>query len=184
MVMLHITACYWVLCASGQLIHLQKTSNWICLDLFRGMVALPRFENCYRLPVVLVQWISTGMKKLSAKKTTDVKKDSHILAILLGILIACICIAIVLPLLLAADAGFARLVYNLFSALFNGMFLWLRRLISLPGIFSFFLQIFVIVPAAFFLYGLVYGCIHSKTTMTIPSSWCKKRRHLPVLRRS
>ncbi len=159
---LHITACYWVLCASGQLMHLQKTSNWIFADLFRAAVVLP-IENCYRLPVVLVHWITAEVRKFSTRKKVCIKKESHVLAILLGILFAGICIALVLPLLLAADAGFARLVYQLLSGLLSGIMGWLSNIFSFLGIFSFFSQIIFIIPVAFFLYGLGYGCIHTPT---------------------
>ncbi len=155
---LHVAACYWALSASGRLIQDGKTSNWLALDLINAAVIFP-FGNFFRMPAVLWAWIKE--KVIGHFDKTKKKKRSHrLIALLIGVVLSILCIALVLPLLFQADEGF--------SALFSAKFLTFKNwLINKVFFFKFNFPEFIakcvfIIPTAFFLYGLVYGCVHGR----------------------
>ena len=163
---LHLTACYWVLLVFGRTGAAGgKTSSWLPLDLFNALVILP-FGNFWRLPAAIFHFIGQGLSALR-QRLAHRRKSSRLPAVLLGLLLAGLCIGLVLPLLFAADSGFAALfesafasVGSWFSALFGG-FAWL------DAVNDFLLESLLFLPIGFFLYGLVYGCVHSRRTEAI-----------------
>ena len=153
---LHIVACYWALSASGRLIRNEKTSNWIIFDLINAMLILP-FGNFLRLPVVLCRWIKDKAMGLFSKKKK--KQSNHrFIALLIGIVLSFLCLAMVLPLLFEADKGFSEL----FSYKFMNFRLWIADLFQKFDLATFISKGFFIIPTASYLYGLAYGCVHGR----------------------
>lgn len=153
---LHIVACYWALSASGRLIHEEKTSNWIIFDLINAMLILP-FGNFCRLIVVLCQWISHKGKGLFSKN--EKKRRGHrFIALLVGIVLSILCLAMVLPLLFKADEGFSAL----FSHKLMNLKLWIDNLFQKFDLAQFISKCFFIIPTASYLYGLAYGCVNGR----------------------
>ena len=156
-----LVAQYWVLCAAGRLLKQGKTSNWLLLDLFNAGVILP-WGNFMRLPAAL--W--AGAKQLAARRKSvpgGVRKGAgakRVLAVLGGVLAGLLCLCIVLPPLMQADAGFA--------ALFDGFTRWVSRfvenLFSSLNVGVFLVKCVLAVPTALFLYGTVYGSVRGRRT--------------------
>lgn len=176
-----LVAQYWVLCAAGRLLKQGKTSNWLLLDLFNAGVILP-WGNFMRLPAAL--W--AGAKQLAARRKSvpgGVRKGAgakRVLAVLGGVLAGLLCLCIVLPPLMQADAGFA--------ALFDGFTRWFSRfvenLFSSLNVGVFLVKCVLAVPTALFLYGTVYGSVRGRRTCIYQKQEvCGVQRGLRVLPR-
>ena len=177
-----LVAQYWVLCAAGRLLKQGKTSNWLLLDLFNAGVILP-WGNFMRLPAAL--W--AGAKQLAARRKSvpgGVRKGAgakRVVAVLGGVLAGLLCLCIVLPLLMQADAGFA--------ALFDGFTQWVSRfvenLFSSLNVGVFLVKCVLAVPTALFLYGTVYGSVRGRRTCIYQKQEvCGIQRGLRVLPRA
>lgn len=144
-----LTATYWTLCAAGRLMKNGRTSNWLALDLFSAACLLP-WGNFLRLPAALL----AGVKRLLARRPGREARDTRrVWAALGGVAAAAVCLCAVVPSLMAADDGFARLMDALGGALFG----WD---ISLEAA----VKLLFAAPTALFLYGLVYGAVRGRRT--------------------
>ena len=135
-------AAYWTLSASGRLMKDGRTSQWVIFDGWNALVEVP-FCNFICQVQVLFQ------KK---DQETDGKKPvGGAGGILLGLLIALPALAVILPLLSSADAGFQYLIENMGVSLGDHLLVVLLRM-------------FFAVPVSFYLFGLIFGGVHGKDT--------------------
>lgn len=137
---LFLTAIYWVLSATGMSMT-GVTSDWLPLDGLHGLVAIPlrNFGIQYQSLATLRKHRGTAGK--------------HLASIGLGLLLALIVMAAVLPLLIKADSGgFSKLTRGIW-----GYFQWMQG-----GVTVLFLQVLLAIPAAAYLFGLVAGCAHRR----------------------
>jgi hypothetical protein len=137
-------AVYFVLSATGQLI-LGNTNNWILLDGINGMFVIP-FKN-----------FGSQYKSLSIAKYKRRGTERHISSIALGLLLALLVAAMVLPLLMRADSGG-------FSRIANGMYEYFRWVQN--QFMDFILNGILAIPIASYLFGLVAGCAHNRGCKT------------------
>lgn len=137
---LFCTAIYFILSATGQLI-LGSSSNWIVLDGINGMFVIP-FRN-----------FGMQYKSLSLAKYKKSDAGKQILSVALGLLLALMVAAMVLPLLMRADGGG-------FSKLANGLFEYIQWMQD-QFADSIFYSILAI-PIAAYLFGLIAGCVHKR----------------------
>ncbi|MDF2591362.1 MAG: hypothetical protein K0S75_828 [Clostridia bacterium] len=133
-------ALYFVLSATGQLI-LGNTNNWILLDGINGMFVIP-FKN-----------FGSQYKSLSLAKHKRSGTGRHILSIALGLLLALLVAAMILPLLMRADSGG-------FSRIANGVYEYFRWVQN--QFMDFIFNGILAIPIAAYLFGLVAGCAHNR----------------------
>lgn len=183
--MLLLAAQYWVLCVTGRLLKQKKTSNWLVFDLLNAVVILP-WGNFMRLPAAL--WAGAKRakphgpgRKSAAAETGKYIKSKRVFAVLGGVLAGLLCLCIVLPPLMQADAGFA--------ALFDGFTRWVSRfvenLFSSLNVGVFLVKCVLTVPTALFLYGTVYGSVRGRRTCIYQKrEVCGIQRGLRVLPRA
>ncbi len=135
-----LTAIYWVLSATGMTL-LGKTSDWLPLDGLHGMFTIPfgNFGSQYRSLAVLRK------QRLTSRK--------QIWSVLLGLLLGLMVISAVMPLLFSADnGGFADIVQGVWEQIS-----WIR-----VGNIDLFLQAFLAIPTAAYLFGLIAGSAHRR----------------------
>lgn len=136
--LLFCSAIYWVICASGLPI-LGKTSNWIGLDSFNGLIVIP-FKN-----------FDCQYKSLAFLGRNKRAEGRQIFSIVLGLFLTLIVAALVLPLLLKADSGG-------FSKITSGVLASLQRM----RFGEYFFNVILAVPIAAYLFGLVAGSAHKR----------------------
>ena len=133
-----VTTAYWTLSAFGALIEQHETSQWILADVWHAVAEVPfRHIFCY--------WreMRAGIRRT--------RSGRRLAGMLLGLGIAVPVLAVALPLLGRADAGFQVLVRQ-------GMdYFWENCL-------GYFLRFILSVPVAAYLFGLAYGGIVRKST--------------------
>ncbi len=132
------TAAYWTLSASGRLLQGGKTSQWVFFDFWNAVAMVP-FGNFCQVRVLT--------KAQSAP--TEEKKENHIGAILLGVVLTIPALIIILPLLASADAGFQLMVGGIVEYIQVHMFIILIRVV-------------LAIPVSEYLFGLVFGGIHGR----------------------
>jgi hypothetical protein len=132
---LFCAAVYWVLSASDTLVS-GRTGNYLLLDGLNAVFVIPfrNFVNQYR-----------ALGALRSDRNKDKKKA---FSVILGIVLALLVLLIVIPQLLRADSGGFRNLLSGFLDLFK--FDW-------SGILEFLLYVFLAVPTAAYLFGLVSG---------------------------
>ena len=174
-----LVAQYWVLCAAGRLLKQGKTSNWLCWICSMQASFCPGAILCACPPR-----FGQGQKQLAARRKSvpgGVRKGAgakRVLAVLGGVLAGLLCLCIVLPPLMQADAGFA--------ALFDGFTRWFSRfvenLFSSLNVGVFLVKCVLAVPTALFLYGTVYGSVRGRRTAIYQKQEvCGVQRGLRVL---
>lgn len=151
------TAEYWTLSVTGRLLKSGKTSNWLMLDVINALFVLP-WGNFMRLPAAIL----FGFKELGRRVRT-VRSDPGarsrgkcVLGVLGGVALAVLCLCFVLPLLMAADDGFAALLSG-FVGRFTAWFAVCQNSWT-----EFSVKVFFAVPTALYLYGLVYGAVRGR----------------------
>lgn len=144
---LFCAAVYYVIIASGRAI-MGKTGNYLLIDGINAVILIP-FRN------FINQYVS-----FSALKKGE--KNGKTLHILLGVLLAMILTAILIPMLVSADSGGFGMILNFFADMF--------RFINIETIFC----IIFAIPIAAYLYGLISGVAHKKGTDIIELESVKK----------
>lgn len=143
---LFLIAVYWVVSATGMSL-MGRTSDWLPFDGLNALVSVP-LRNA-----------GSQYRSLSILRQTKSKGERHFFSIGLGILLAAIVIAMVLPLLVAADSGgFSRIaesIWRYFEALQQGT-------IELT------VQALLAIPTAAYLFALVVGCAHKRGARVTP----------------
>ena len=131
------SAVYYIIVASGNTI-LGHTSNFLLIDGLNATIIIPfrNFINQY----VSFSALAKGEKRIK------------ILPALLGIAVAVILAAIIIPLLQTADAGGFGMVLG-----------FLRPNLG-PDFFEILMYAFFSIPVAAYLYGLISGAAHKKGT--------------------
>ena len=173
MAALHFSAVYWVLCATGRLLGRGRTSDWILFDLVNLIFIIP-WVNFGRQITSFFGWISQKVRaRRTAGKQKAGKKKSRVLPVLAGILAACLCLLIVMPLLFHADRRFEALFsdsFGLFSAWINRLF-WGEH-----GLFARFSPFEAVISllVSLWLFGLVHGCIKARHTDIIRTEPLRK----------
>ena len=130
-------AVYYVIVATGTTL-LGKTSNFLILDGIRAVIILP-FRN------FINQYVSFSVIAKGERK-------GKFLPVFIGITVALILAAIIIPLLERADAGGFGMIMNFFRSAF-----WFDYHVSIY-------YIILSVPVAAYLYGLISGAVHKKGT--------------------
>jgi len=134
---LFCSAVYYVITASGNAI-MGKTGNYLLIDGFNAVILIP-FRNYFNQYVCF---------KVLGKR----EKRGKTLPIILGVMIALIIVAMLVPLLRSADSGGFSIIMDSFIDIF--------RFIDIDIIF----YIGFAIPVAAYLYGLVSGAAHKKGT--------------------
>ena len=148
------TAGYWTLSATGRLLKSGKTSNWLPLDVLNALFVLP-WGNFMRLPAAFVFGLKGLGRRVRAARSEpgERSRGKRLLGVLGGVALALLCLCFVLPLLMAADDGFASLLSGFvgrLAAWFSG---WRDSWTE------FVVKVFFALPTALYLYGLVYGAV-------------------------
>ena len=156
-----LAAQYWTLCAAGRLLKQGKTSNWLAFDLLNAAVAVP-WGNFMRLPAALLAGAGQLFSRRKsvpggARKGAGAKR---VCAVLGGVLAGLLCLCLVLPPLMQADAGFAALLEG-FTQRFSSFVENLFRPLNMG---TFLLKWMFALPTALFLYGTVYGSVRGRRT--------------------
>lgn len=147
------TAAYWTLCVTGRLLREGKTSNWLPLDLLNALFVVP-LGNFGRLPAAL----ASGVRCAAARPRPAGSRRARAAGVAGGIAAAALCLCLALPLLMAADEGFAALLRGWtqhFAALLRGWDTFWRE----AG-----WRLAFGLPTALYLYGLVYGSVQNRRT--------------------
>ena len=151
------TAGYWTLSATGRLLKSGKTSNWLPLDVLNVLFVLP-WGNFMRLPATFVFGLKGLGRRVRAARSEpgERSRGKRLLGVLGGVALALLCLCFVLPLLMAADDGFASLLSGFvgrLAAWFSG---WRDSWTE------FVVKVFFALPTALYLYGLVYGAVRGR----------------------
>ncbi len=153
----HGIAVYWTLYATGKLTE-DKTGNFLPLDLLQGFILTP-FGNFFKSARVI--WYTL-------RKTKSGKRAG---AVALGFVFCLVIFAVILPLLSAADVGFA--------AILSGFAVWFNQNCLLLCV-----RLVLMLPVWAWLYGLVFGCVNGDCIGTISPDALRKTggqmRVLPI----
>ena len=144
--MLAAVGAYWTLVMTDALVSEGRTSSWVLLDVWYALVILP-FSNFLCEIRVMLQ----GLWKKSQKRTGRM--------ILLGIGISLPVLAVILPVLSHADAGFAQMVQGVFGRILNSSI-----------VIDVCIKILITLILASFMFGTVYGGIYKRN---IDKSFCE-----------
>ena len=142
------SAVYYVILASGRLI-MGHTGNYLLIDCLNAFILIP-FRN------FLNQYFSFSALKKDEKRGKS-------LPIIIGVLIAVVLSAVLIPLLLRADSGGFRMILRFFSDLF------------IFELAEFLFYAFFAFPIAAYIYGLVSGSAHGRHTNTIKPDSVKRK---------
>jgi hypothetical protein len=147
---LFCAATYYVIIASGRAI-MGKTGNFLIVDGLNSVIIIP-FRN------FINQYVSFGVIK---KKE---RKHAKIVPVLLGVALALLLAACLIPLLERADSGGFSMILRFFVDIFSIRWETVTEILfySMCGI-----------PIAAYLYGLVTGAAHNKGTDIIESDSVK-----------
>lgn len=143
---LFLIAVYWVVSATDMSL-LGKTSDWLPFDGLNALVAVP--------------WRNAGSqyRSLSLLRQAKSKGERQFFSVGLGVLLATIVIAMVLPLLVAADnGGFSRIaagIWRYFQALQESTIE-----LAVQGLLA--------IPTAAYLFALIVGCAHKRGARVTP----------------
>jgi len=143
---LFLVAVYWVVSATGMSL-MGKTSDWLPFDGLNALVAVP-WRNA-----------SSQYRSLSTLRQPKSKGERQFFSVGLGVLLAVIVIAMVLPLLVAADSGG-------FSRIAAGIWRYLEALQS--STIELAAQGLLAVPTAAYLFALIVGCAHKRGARVTP----------------
>ena len=149
------------LCAAGRLLKQGKTSNWLAFDLLNAAVACALGQ----LYAPARCAFGGGGKLFSRRKSVPggARKGAgakRVCAVLGGVLAGLLCLCLVLPPLMQADAGFAALLEG-FTQRFSSFVENLFRPLNMG---TFLLKWMFALPTALFLYGTVYGSVRGART--------------------
>jgi len=133
------SAVYYTMVASGATV-MGKTSNYLLIDAIKALFVIP-FRNYFNQ---YVSFKALGKGKLRGK----------IWSVVLGLIIAVILLAIIIPLLESADAGGFGMITRALIPRFE---------YNIAVVF----YIFISIPVAAYIYGLVSGLAHKKGTGSI-----------------
>lgn len=142
-------AAFWTLQVTGSFLETFRVSQWVAADSLNALVMVPFGNFACQLKILRGRYGAAAGGK---------KRTGTLGAVVLGLLISIPLLLIVLPLLSSADAGFQFLAADLFR--YGGDHL---LLIFVRALFS--------IPVAAYLYGLVYGGIHKRST-----GWIRKEK--------
>ncbi len=137
-ILLFCGAVYWITCSTGLQI-LGKTSNLISLDFINSLLVIP-FRN-----------IGCQFKSLAFLSRNRQAESRQFIAILLGLGLTLIVMAVVLPLLMKADSGGFSRIANGATEFLNG---WALGETIVYGILA--------IPIGAYLFGLVAGSAHKR----------------------
>lgn len=115
--MIFVTAAYWTLAVTEGLLWKGRTSSWVLLDGWNGLIALPVLNFFCQIRLIF--------QSFSNKK--EDKKDWRM--VLLGVVISIPALLIIIPILSQADMGFRNLVSGVLEALGEDMWAFLGRCI-------------------------------------------------------
>lgn len=163
------TAEYWTLSATGRLLKSGKTSNWLPLDVLNALFVLP-WGNFMRLPAAFVFGLKGLGRRVRAARSEpgERSRGKRLLGVLGGVALALLCLCFVLPLLMAADDGFASLLSGFvgrLAAWFSG---WRDSWTE------FVVKVFFALPTALYLYGLVYGAVRGRRACVYDKRRCAR----------
>jgi len=141
-------AVYYVIIASGRTIK-AKNGNYLLIDSLNAYIIIPfrNFLNQYKS----FSYLAKG------------KYRGKVLPVIIGVLLAVVFIAILIPLLVRADSGGFGLVLKFISDIFDFRFA------------EFILYAVFAIPIAAFMYGLVSGSAHGRHTGTIKPESAEKK---------
>lgn len=134
-------AAYWTLAASGRLLQEGKTSRWIFFDWWNSIAVVPLCNFTCQFSILLGKREEKG----------EERKENQAFAVLLGVAAAVPALLIILPLLSRADAGFERIIGDFLLYVHQHLMLTLVRIL-------------LMVPVAFYLFGLAFGSISGRYT--------------------
>jgi len=148
-------AVLYAILASGRTI-MGQIGNYLPADCLNAFILIP-FRN------FLNQYVSFSVLRKGEKR-------SRALPVFIGILIAVILSAILIPMLLRADSGGFRMIFRFFADLFT------------VHLFEFLFYAFFALPIAAYIFGLISGSAHGRHTNTIkPESVIKSAAALRFL---
>ena len=141
-------AVFYVILASGRTI-MGHIGNYLPADCLNAFILIP-FRN------FLNQYVSFSVLRKGEKR-------GRALPVFIGILIAVILSAILIPMLLRADSGGFSMVFKFFADLFT------------VHLFEFLFYAFFAIPIAAYIFGSLSGSAHGRhTDMIMPDSVKKK----------
>lgn len=112
--MLFVAAAYWTLAVSGGLLKEKRTSSWVLVDIWNGLLALPILNFlCHIRTIMQILRPRSGGKQGRM--------------ILFGLVLSLPVLCIIVPVLSRADQGFYHMVQSVFSFMDGGMFSFLFR---------------------------------------------------------
>lgn len=135
-----LAAAYLVLCAGGNLLKEQKSSQWILVDGWNAIIVVP-FGNFFCNIRVL----------FSGDKENEKDAPHPVRAVILGLVITIPLLAFILPLLGQADAHFAEILRGL------GQYVQ-------EDIMGTLIKFLLSIPVTAYLFGLFYGSLHQRKT--------------------
>lgn len=135
-------AAYWTLAVSGRLIGEGRTSQWVFFDGLNAVAVIPFSNFSCQLRVLF----GGGAKQAEAGE-----KEQGFDPVFLGLLLAVPVLAVILPLLSSADAGFEHLTGTLVQYIQDHLLIVLLRMA-------------LAVPVSLYLYGLAFGSVSGKNT--------------------
>lgn len=138
-VLLHLAALYWTLCAFGALMD-GKTGNLLVYDCMSAFAVVP-FGN-WLAPFRAMRWTNSAKGAWRRK----------VLMAALGLAIAVPLLCVVLPLLSSADQNFQSMLDHAFR--------WVVR----GSVIDALIRLVLAVPVTCVLYGLCYGAAHRSCT--------------------
>lgn len=146
LLLLHLVALYWPLCAAGALLCGGKTGAALPYDAINAGLLVP-WGNFFSHIRVLGKNLS--------RRVVHTRAGSRVAFVGLGLVLAVPVLMIVMPLLASADASFAHI--------FNNLERWFDRWIE-TSMAVFWWQIILSLPVTCILYGAVYGALHRRCT--------------------
>lgn len=139
--MLHFTAIYWTMAATGTLAE-GKTGTLLFFDLLNGQYVIPYSNFAARSRSIYGALRAAGRQK---------QGKSRLLQVLAGLLITAALLLIIVPLLVSADDTFSAFYNHTFAQWYLSLFQpgWPVRTVC--GLL-----------AGAYLFGLVYGCVRKR----------------------
>ena len=132
-------AVYYVILASGRMV-MGHSGNFLLIDCLNAFIVIP-FRNFFN------QYVTFSVLRKG--------KRGKSLPIFIGVLIAVVLSAILIPMLLRADSGGFKVIVDFFAELFA------------IHVLEFLFYAFFAIPIAAYIYGLISGSAHSRHTNTI-----------------
>lgn len=144
MLLLFGSAVYFTASAAGLLLF-GRSGNFIALDALNMLILVP-LRNLFILPLSFS----------ALRRGENGKSKGHLLNVIIGLCLAIVLLAVLVPRLVAADSGsFSRIL----EALTRGF--------DANSLAEFFVYLIPAVPVALYIFGLVSGSVHGRTAKSV-----------------